>query len=846
MRTEMRFKAESDRVSLGSAGMVSGGVAGVTGGGAAGSWVREHWSSPGVMKPEWARLLGRLEAVPGPERARLLDSARRIISEQGITYNVYGDQRGMERPWELDPLPFLISAPEWKEIESGLVQRASLINGVLADCYGPQQLVQSGDLPPALLYAQSDFLRPVRGVCPRGNIFLHLYAADIARAADGRWWVLSDRTQIPTGAGYALANRLVTSRVMPEVFREFNVERMAVFFRKMRESLAEVSPRPGDEPRVVILTPGPYNETYFEQAYLARYLGYTLVEGKDLIVQGGRVFLKTLSGLELVDVILRRVDDGFCDPLELRNDSILGVPGLVEAMRAGSVQVANTLGSGVLQSPAFKGFMPGLCRRVLGEELRMPSLATWWCGQEVACRYVREHWEELVLRPVFGEMRGYEGWDSKRLREAVEFAPHRWVAQERIPLARVPCWEPEGWVERPMVLRVYLCATRGGYVALPGGLVRTGAGADQSGVSMQEGGASKDVWVLGEAPVEAVTLLRSSDARVELRRVGNNLPSRLADNFFWLGRYAERLDGAARTLRAALLRFSPESAGGGLGLLAPLLRTLEIQEQIPPRESRDGDGAEGMGRDFAEAFWNPQRSGSLRALSQKLVHLAMLVRDRTSNDVWRALSGVEAVLAEQEWSVGEAIGILNRVLLLVAGFKGIAHENMTRSQGWRFLDIGQRLERAFALCGFLRQTLLSLDAGNPSLLESVLEVADSTITYRSRYNLLPNLMAVYDLVILDETNPRSVLFQLNQLQQHFEKLPAHGVHPIPALDERLLLETATRVRLLDPRELGERGGRYEDSETLRTLDFVMKTLPKVSEILTVSYFSHSRISWIHA
>jgi uncharacterized alpha-E superfamily protein len=345
--------------------------------------------------------------------------------------------------------------------------------------------------------------------------------------------------------------------------------------------------------------------------------------------------------------------------------------------------------------------------------------------------------------------------------------------------------------------------------------------------------------------VEAVTLLRSSDAHVQLRRVGNNLPSRLADNFFWLGRYAERLDCAARTLRATLLRFSPESAGGSLGSLIPLLRTLELQEQIPFRESREGDGAEGMEKDFAEALWGPHQPGSLRALAQKLVHLAMLVRDRTSNDVWRAVSGAEMVLAGREWSVGEAIGILNRVLLLVAGFKGIAHENMTRSQGWRFLDIGQRLERALALCGFLRQTLLSPDADNPSLLESVLEVADSTITYRSRYNLMPHLMAVYDLVILDDTNPRSVLFQLNQLQQHFEKLPAHGAYPIPTPDERLLLETATRVRLLDPRELGGRSG-HADSETLRTLDFLLKTLPRVSEILAVNYFSHSRISWIHA
>jgi uncharacterized alpha-E superfamily protein len=364
---------------------------------------------------------------------------------------------------------------------------------------------------------------------------------------------------------------------------------------------------------------------------------------------------------------------------------------------------------------------------------------------------------------------------------------------------------------------------------------------------MQEGGASKDVWVLGEAPVEEATLLRSSNTHLDVRRVGNNLPSRLADNFFWLGRYAERLDAAARTLRAALLRFSPESAGGGAAVLMPLLRTLEFQEQIPFRERREGERAEALERDFEEAVWGPHRSGSLRVLSQKLVHLAMLVRDRTSNDVWRALSELEAaVAAPQQSSVGEAIGILNRVLMLVASFKGIAQENMTRSQGWRFLDIGQRMERALSLCGFLRQTLVSPDAGHSSLLESVLEVADSTITYRSRYNLLPHVVPVYDLVILDDTNPRSVLFQLVQLQRHFEKLPGHGLHPLPSPDERLLLEASTRVRLLDPRELGDERAQLVDSETLRTLECVLKTLPRISEILAVNYFSHSRISWVHA
>lgn len=801
----------------------------------------------GTLKTHWAKLLGVFQQMPQPERARRLDFARRIVAEQGITYNVYGDDRGMERPWEVDPLPMLLPANEWRAIESGLIQRATLINSILADCYGPQKLLRAGDLAPAMLYAQQDYLRPVRGIAPQNGVFLNFYAADIARAADGRWWILSDRTQIPTGAGYALANRLVTARILPDPFRDLNVERLAGFFRRMRESLASLCPKRGEDPRVVILTPGPYNETYFEQAYLARYLGYTLVEGQDLIVDAGRVYLKTLSGLEPVDVIVRRVDDAFCDPLELRNDSMLGVPGLVEALRSGTVAVANSLGSGILQSAAFNSFLPGLCRKMTGTELQMPSRATWWCGQEAARRHVLENLDTLSLRPAFGEPgpRAAHAENAKR-REMLQLEPERWVGQERMQISSVPCWERSGLVDRPVVVRVYLCGTSSGYVVMPGGLARTGTDALESGISMQDGSSSKDVWIISEEPVEEITLLSSSNAQVELRRVGNNLPSRLADNFFWLGRYNERLDGAARTLRAALLRFSPETRGSGLRLLLPLLQTLEAQEQIPHGSAQPNRSSEALEGDLLQAIENDKRPGNLRALSQKLVHLAMLVRDRTSNDVWRALSELDAAVhaGVNECTVGEVIGILNRVLMLSASFKGIARENMTRSQAWRFLDMGQRVERAMDLCMFLQRTLASPDAAHPSLLESVLEVADSTITYRSRYNLLPNLMAVYDLVLLDGTNPRSLLFQLLQIQKHIERLPRIGHKTLPEPDERVILETLTRVRLLDPHELAGAGGSLTDSETYRTLEFVIRSLPNFSEILSANFFSHSKVSSI--
>lgn len=800
----------------------------------------------GVPREHWRPLLGELDSLGASELTHRAESANRIILEQGITYNVYSNSRGRERPWQLDPIPFVLDAGEWAKLGKALTQRAVLINRVLADCYGPQNLLRSAWLPPALLFAQPEFLRAAHGIRPPGGIHLHFYAADVARSPDGRWWVLNDRTQIPTGSGYALANRLVSSRVLPEAFRDCRVQRVAGYFRQVQATLAALCSRRTDEPRVVMLTPGPYNETYFEQAYLARYLGYTLVEGQDLTVRDERVFLKTLSGLEPVDVILRRLDDDFCDPLELRSDSTLGVPGLVEAVRAGNVAVANALGTGLLESPAFMSFLPGLCRHVLGEQLLMPSVATWWCGQKSAEAYVMENLQRLELRPAFRSYCGFShpASDSKDIREQIRFAPHLWTAQERVPLSTAPCWNGSQLFPQPTTLRVYLIATPdGGYTVMHGGLARIGAERGAQFVTMQGGGASKDTWVLSNGPVEETTLINPAGGCVELRRVGNNLPSRLADNYFWLGRYAERADATGRLLRCALVRFNPESAGSEAPFVAPLLDTLESQGQMP-----DGRGTTARELEAAllAAVYDPENPGSLRGLADKAEELAMLVRDRTSNDVWRALSGfnecVSSIPGGSEPLLSDAIIGINRLLLQVASFYGLSRENMTRAQGWRFLDMGQRIERALYLATFLSRALSSGKADHPSVLEAVLEVADCTITYRSRYSLLPNLAAVYDLVLLDDTNPRSLLFQLLQLVKHFDRLPREKQSALPTEAQRLLISSLASVRLLDPRELSARDANWHLGQTARVLFEIIQNMPKLSDAIAASYFAHSSIS----
>ena len=454
----------------------------------------EFLAGDGCPRGHYASLLAALQSLGPAELKRRQETCERLVHEQGITYNVHGDPRGMERPWQLDPIPFVLAPDEWRSLEAGLIQRATLLNKILADCYGAQELIRSRWLSPAMVFGQPDFLRPCHGIRPPQGTFLHFYSADLARSPDGQWWVVSDRTQIPTGAGYALANRLVTSRILPESFRDNRVHRLAGFFRAVRNTLAQLASHPAGEARVVMLTPGPHNETYFEQAYLARYLGYLLVEGQDLTVRDDHVFLKTLSGLEPVDVILRRVDDDFCDPLELRNDSILGVPGLVEALRTGNVVVANALGSGLLQSPAFMSFLPGLCQHLLGEELKLPSVATWWCGQRAAREHVLKHLDALVVKPAFRTHLNLDRAEPGELKRRIEFDPDLFVAQERVQLSTAPSWDDSGLVARPISLRVYLVAGGGGYHVMPGGLADISSRCSTAAAARTPGSVRKLRW----------------------------------------------------------------------------------------------------------------------------------------------------------------------------------------------------------------------------------------------------------------------------------------------------------------------------------------------------------------
>ena len=520
--------------------------------------VYDEVSADGKPRVHWQPFIQAIQEMGPDELARRWKRAERRIRENGVTYNIHGDPHGLNRPWQIDPFPLLISPEEWKQLEAGIIQRAQLLNLLLEDLYSRRRLISNGHLPAELLFANPGFLHPLAGLQIPRHSYLHLLAVDLARSPNGQWWVLADRTQAPSGAGYALENRTIVSDVLPDLFRATQVRRLASFFRAERDSLLNLAGT--DKPRIVLLTPGPYNETYFEHAYLSRYLGFTLAEGADLTVRDRKVFLKTVEGLQPVDVILRRVDDSYCDPLELRGDSFLGIAGLVDAVGAGNVRVVNALGSGAIESAAIMPFLPGLARQLLDEPLKLPSVATWWCGQDYALNWVLEHMDQVVIKPAF-PARGMEPVfgatlgraQKQRLADQLRTRPFDYVAQEQVALSMAPVWNNGHIYQRSLVLRTYVMNTGNRWMAMPGGLVRV-AGDEESIVSMQRGGHSKDAWVLSDAPVDTFSLLRRRDEPVDLRRASTDLPSRVADNLFWLGRYAERAEATARLLRCIAKR----------------------------------------------------------------------------------------------------------------------------------------------------------------------------------------------------------------------------------------------------------------------------------------------------
>jgi uncharacterized circularly permuted ATP-grasp superfamily protein/uncharacterized alpha-E superfamily protein len=737
----------------------------------------------GQLRPHQRPLAQFLEGKDVKELEELGRLVRQRITQQEVTFNILGVPEGTNRPWQLDAVPLVLDRNEWLTLSGGLRQRARLLNAVLRDCYGPQQLLRDGLLPAELVLGHPEFLRACHGWQPLGGEFLHLYAADVGRDPTGKFRVFSDRTQAPTGAGYALENRLVLGRTLPELFREYRVERMAGFFTKLRrtvENLAPVGTR--GQPRVVLLSAGARDESSFEHAYLARYLGYELVEGRDLSVRGGHVYLKTLSGLRKVDVVLRRLGDAWSDPLELREDSLGGVAGLTSAARAGNVGLANPLGAVIGETPALKAYLPALCRHLLGEELLLESVQTWWCGDAASLQEVLAHPDDFVIKPAFGDRRGEPYFpaqlssDARReLFERLRVHSGDFVAERWPELSGLPVLDRGELSTGTVAFRTFLVRDGGDYDVMPGGLARINEAPDGLFLAIKSNAYSKDVWIPSAAGSAEPPLPTMPDQRVELRRGGLDLPSRLLDDIFWLGRYVERVDATVRLARAGFERIGSEAGPDAPLVLAAVIDAMGRIGVVPRSTVTPGQDPASAEVLLYGLLADRIAQEGLPSMLSRIHGLTLSVRSRLSRDAWyvlrrltRTLAGVDSTRLT---SPVVAIEALDQLIFSLAAVSGTTLDNMVRGHAWTFLDLGRRIERGVNML-MLLQSFLAPGATRLHM-EALLEVADSLLTYRARYLSSLQAAPVVDLLLTDTTNPRSVAFQVELAKDHLRRLPGH-------------------------------------------------------------------------
>lgn len=799
----------------------------------------------------------------------------RRVREDGATYNVYADGREAVRPWPLEMLPLLIGPQEWRRIEAGVQQRARLMDATLADVYGEQNLIREGLLPPSLIYGHPQYLRPMHGVKPIDGAWLHLIAVDLARGPDGHWWLVGHRIQAPSGLGYLLENRLIISQQFPEAFREMKVQRIAAAFRSLMEGLLRASPA-GERSRVALLTPGPHNETYFEHVFLARYLGITLVEGSDLTVRGQRLYLKTLHGLERVHVLLRRVDDEWLDPLELRSDSALGVPGLLQAMRAGEVLVANAPGAGVLESPGLHAFWPGVAERLLGEKLLLPATTSWWCGEDSVWAAHRQRLQDYVIMPTFSAGTVTQGFEPVLASSLDREALRAWTARiDADPAAHTllspvrpseqPIWR-EGHIDlRPVVLRVYAMADGGGgWRVLPGGLTRVAqrrgepdgrlegrsdpgearsAGADAY-LSMQRGSASTDTWVLTEGEVDRTSLLPRPLAPEELAGWHRVITSRSAENLFWLGRYTERAENSLRIARLALEAL-PTASEKVLEVLYGLaLRHGLIDAGVPSPARPSAQAARLFERALIRALGDADGACSVAFNLRALRQCAQALRERLSTEHWSLIVELEQQFAAQLGSVmalegheplSDVLLVLNRAATHLAAITGAQTDRMTRDDGWRLLSVGRQLERLGMLAHALAE---GFEAGLPAHDDGfalLLGLFDSTITYRAHFQARREVPPLLHLLVLDTDNPRSLAWVSRTMRERLRKLARHD--PPWAELVSALLPRPDHWSLAELTRLDEQGHAKRLIDSLRACEEATR---RVSDEVSRHLFSHVR------
>ncbi|SLM32407.1 hypothetical protein MTBBW1_710007 [Desulfamplus magnetovallimortis] len=922
----------------------------------------------GKAAPHWQVLITYLNSLGSQELERRWQKARQIMHEHGAVYNIFSEKQEHARPWELDPVPFPLPAETWEFLEKGIKQRTRLLTSIYADIYGPQKLIRNSHLPPELFFANPRFLRQCQGLYSGETPQLHFHATDLCRFPDGRWRILSDQTQSPSGAGYALENRIILSRILPRMFHSGKVMRLAPFFKLFTHAFMEISGMEKREPNIVMLSSGPSSPTYFEHVFLSRYLGFTLVESSDLTVRNDSVYLKTLGGLHPVDVILRRIEDSFCDPLVFGNSSLMGISGLVQAVRSGNVAVSNPLGSGILETPGLIPFLPGLCRLILGEELLIEDLPTSWCGQPEPLNRVLTRINDsnnpVIIASAFA-MPHIPAVNTKNLATEklnslalkIKAAPYAYVSREPMKPCSLPVWDkgaltfshatirmfstaittpgsgtalesspsapftsqpssppessmqqaslpqsnmqqsslpqssmqqpslqqsnmqqaslpqsnmqqaslPQSSMQQPSLQqssmqqaslhqsnmqqpslsasKVHISLSPDKKIAvMPGALTKISSDPDTFLLNAGKEQGSKDTWCFSNDTVEYKSMMHHFTENLEIHR-GSDLPSRVADNMLWLGRYVERTEGMLRVIRSVLSRLNSESRLDIIEEFPFLLRIMANLEIISSGLSGSDAGynMKIIETEILDSMFSTQRAGSIKTSLQNVQRVAASVRDRLSNDSWHILGRMENDLTQfsphRHNQISEAQELVNEMILTISAFAGLALESMTRGMGWRFMDMGRRLERAGHMITLLQSLFSSRGIPKNQEFEALLEVADSTITYHNRYRTTFQMEPIVDLLLLDELNPRAVGFQMASLFDHVETLPRSTPRPFRSTEEKITLNLTTRLRLTDIKELMSMTQEGNIPGLTEMLEFMKKGIQELGNQITQHYLS---------
>ncbi len=817
----------------------------------------EMTTQDGKIAPAWEKLVRFFENVSTSRMHQYHEEVSRQLRENGVTYNIYGDPEGMNRPWSLDPIPMVFASEEWALIERGLIQRANLLNLILEDIYGSRKLIKDGLIPFELIYNHKGFLRQADKIHLDGAQQLIQYSADLARGPNGKMWVLHDRADAPSGAGYTFENRAAMTRVFPDLIRDNQVRKISGYYQTLKNTLVGLSSKNQENPRIVLLSPGPSNETYFEHAYISSLMGFTLAFGQDLTVSDGYVWLKTIMGLEKVDVIIRRVDDIYCDPLEFRSDSHLGVVGLMEAVRQKKVLVINPMGVRILENPGIMAFLPKLCRHILGEELILPSVATWWCGQQKEKTYVLENVHKLIIRKIFrdGNNKSVFGGNLStaeidQLKQEIIADPYLFVGQEMVEFSTTPSWINNKLEARNAVFRSYVVADSQNktYAVMPGGLSRSSPQQGVFIVSNQAGGISKDTWVLGKGSDTVGTYPIQKVAQQMVKTV---LPSRTGEHLFWLGRYMERSAYTVRLMRMVLLTYNESESNNGQSddkALATLLKSLTAVTATLPGFTK-AQVLKNPEKELLAIATDGNKMGSLAQSIQSFLNNGYAVRDRLSLDTWRILDSISEELAKIKDPNNNLTHVhhgLDNMIIKIMAFYGLNIDNMTRESTYYLLNVGRFIESSINNCITLKSMLgkkHSLEV-DKSLMEDTLRCNESLVTYRYRYRSNLELAGVLTLLMVNEENPRSLVYQIMQIDNNLGHLPMQDTGEGLTLVRKKLLEAITKIRLCDIQKLSTvDGSRTNYTHLTVFLDDITALIKDVSNLTFEKYFSHTSSSY---